>query len=329
MKGASIDDIEQMTKLLAGDATEQETDHVLDLMNSDPDKRRAFNKLRREWQEASDVVHHQIINPIQEVPVVNEGIVHVPSKRFLFPKRAIVKSLVFGFLLMAAMLFYFMNSIVGESQMMIYSTGEGEQKLVIVENGLEITLNENTLLSFIEGENNFQLEGEAYFALPVRGEEEVLIDMPFTFLTTRDAAFYVSSADQFQVQVDRGLVELAMKVDKQPLKIRSGQTGVYRDPFPLALKESDPNEKAWLTRRMVFQELPLTQALNIIESAYHIHFIFNASRFQACTITATFAHATLEDVLDSLSVLYGLDYVTKKHAILVTGKSCLPIQTLK
>lgn len=322
MKGTTIQDIEQMTKLLSGDASEQEADHVLDLMNSDPNKRRTFNALKREWEEANEVVHQEIVTLVRTEPRVERGLVHVPVGRISFSKLVFLKWSILGVLILVATLYFSEKNRVIENQLVIHSTGEREQKEISLDNGLVITLNENSLLSYISNENLFQIEGEAFFSIPIMTKDEITIDMPYTYITAQRASFYVSSADENQVHVERGMAELAMKVDKQALRVRAGQAGVYRGPFPLSLKSSDVNDLAWFTKKMIFNDSRFSEALKVIESVYHIHFIFDTSIYEHCKLTATFSNDSLENVLHSLTLLYDIDFTVNENAYIITGKSC-------
>jgi ferric-dicitrate binding protein FerR (iron transport regulator) len=74
-------------------------------------------------------------------------------------------------------------------------------------------------------------------------------------------------------------------------------------------KSADPslNSLAWHTRRLVFQNTPLKDALQAIEGLYGVKVEAENNAILNCPLTATFDQKSMEGVLATLQALLGAD----------------------
>lgn len=200
----------------------------------------------------------------------------------------------------------------------------GVKSTLILNDGSKVMLNSGSSLRFIK---NFEadkrivhLKGEAYF--------EVSRDSlrPFSVITEEVAttavgtAFNISaySGEDLKVALVEGKV--SVKYDQfdplniflekgELLKINSKSGGIDKDRF------DDRLVLAWTKKKIIFQKVPLKEAIRILENWYGVKFIFQNTPNQDLMLYGVFQDETLENILDGLSYSARFSYKINKDEV--------------
>ena len=143
-----------------------------------------------------------------------------------------------------------------------------------------------------------RLEGKAFFevwhdeARPFRVETA---ESRVTVLGTRFQV--VAGKEQTTVDVVSGKVGFALREKTDSVALTAGLQAYYTsgDQRIKVTEQPNPNELAWLTHRLRFEETPLPQVVADLEQAYQTTLIYSGDADKR--LTATLEDLTLEDAL--------------------------------
>ena len=143
-----------------------------------------------------------------------------------------------------------------------------------------------------------RLEGKAFFevwhdeARPFRVETA---ESRVTVLGTRFQV--VVGEEQTTVDVVSGKVGFALREKTDSVALTAGLQAYYTsgDQRIKVTEQPNPNELAWLTHRLRFEETPLPQVVADLEQAYQTTLIYSGDADKR--LTATLEDLTLEDAL--------------------------------
>ena len=143
-----------------------------------------------------------------------------------------------------------------------------------------------------------RLEGKAFFevwhdeARPFRVETA---ESRVTVLGTRFQV--VAGKEQTTVDVVSGKVGVALRGKTESVALTAGLQAYYTsgDPRIKVTEQPNPNELAWLTHRLRFEETPLPQVVADLEQAYQTTLIYSSDADKR--LTATLEELTLEEAL--------------------------------
>ena len=143
-----------------------------------------------------------------------------------------------------------------------------------------------------------RLEGKAFFevwhdeARPFRVETA---ESRVTVLGTRFQV--VAGKEQTTVDVVSGKVGFALRGKKDSVALTAGLQAYYTsgDQRIKVTEQPNPNELAWLTHRLRFEETPLPQVVADLEQAYQTTLSYSGDADKR--LTATLEELTLEEAL--------------------------------
>lgn len=143
-----------------------------------------------------------------------------------------------------------------------------------------------------------RLEGKAFFevwhdeARPFRVETA---ESRVTVLGTRFQV--VAGKEQTTVDVVSGKVGFALRGKMDSVALIAGLQAYYTsgDPRIKVTEQPNPNELAWLTHRLRFEETPLPQVVADLEQAYQTTLSYSGDADKR--LTATLEELTLEEAL--------------------------------
>ena len=143
-----------------------------------------------------------------------------------------------------------------------------------------------------------RLEGKAFFevwhdeARPFRVETA---ESRVTVLGTRFQV--VAGKEQTTVDVVSGKVGFALRGKTDSVALTAGLQAYYTsgDPRIKVTEQPNPNELAWLTHRLRFEETPLPQVVADLEQAYQTTLSYSGDADKR--LTATLEELTLEEAL--------------------------------
>lgn len=214
--------------------------------------------------------------------------------------------------------------------LIVEATGEKEQKAIVLPDGSEVWLNENTTISYA---SNFEprfvtLEGEAFF------DVERLEESPFEILSgeakTRvlGTSFNVRAISEesfIEVTVETGLVELISQKEEKIIAIEAGNSGVFsKENLEIEkTKTQIPNASSWKTLLLEFEETPMENVIQSLERHFGISIETANQDILYCNFKSSFDNPTLEIVWKTLEFNFPLLQIEQVGTIyVISGDGC-------
>ncbi|MCO6478630.1 MAG: FecR domain-containing protein [Phaeodactylibacter sp.] len=206
------------------------------------------------------------------------------------------------------------NAAVSDNPL-LYTTGAGETLETTLPDGSTVVLNENSFLVLAEdfrsgSGRSVELAGEAYFRVSPNPSRPFRATTPDATVEVLGTAFNLRSypGEGFtEVEVEEGTVRLTGQ-QQQSIEVIPGQRGICRPGQPMDMVE-DPglNAHSWRTSRLEFRNTPLGDVLDAVERHYKVALKLQNSTIRNCRVTSSFEEASLEEVLQTLSLILNLE----------------------
>lgn len=218
-----------------------DNDLIADLEFKTFDKKAAWNKV-----EPS-------LNPEQETRVI----------RLQFYKKVAAACAI---LLIGLGAFWYLN---GTSTMVITNDTAGQKELNLPD-GSQVWLAENTRLEYnsdFNDDRTLKLEGEAFFEVTKDPDHPFVVHTTHGDIEVLGTAFNVSTKEnETVVSVDHGRV--AVTNEKGTVELTIGESTSANSEGVADPKPADPNFDAWKTGTFVFDGMPLSAVLELLNDHY-------------------------------------------------------------
>lgn len=195
----------------------------------------------------------------------------------------------------------------------VYSDNEVKE-LILPDNSV-ITLNKHSFLSYNDdfGKTNrdIELSGSAYFKV------EKNKDLPFAIKTTTatttvlGTAFYLEESEQdsmIHLDVDEGKVSIQVEDNQPHIKIMGEIFTYNKNTGTVSENRIADNKRFWKTKRLVFENAKLEDALKEISEAYEVTLNCKEDISQ-CRFTSVLEDEKLSDVLEILRITYQAEWI--------------------
>jgi len=203
------------------------------------------------------------------------------------------------------------------------TTGFGEQKTFVLEDGSEVILNSKSSISYTneDWENNreLSLEGEAYFK--VAKGETFTVNTPNGKVEVMGTQFDVNSnADFFDVICFEGKVKVTT-IDNKAHILLPGNSIRKINGFETSRLDSKALEPSWVSGESSFKSVPLQYVINAIQNQYNIR--IDATNVNTSTLySGAFPHndlkTALQTVFGTLDIQY--NFISKSNLKLSYSK---------
>ena len=243
-------------------------------------------------------------------------------------------SLAAAILALLALGLWWMNqgAVVGPAAFVEVKTGDGERKEIVLPDGSEITLNENSVLNYPEdfAERNVSLSGEAFFNV------ERMEDSPFTILsgnaatTVLGTSFNVRAYPQeknVEVTVKTGKVALAVAEKKsEAIILEAGTSGVLKKAEATVEKTEtkNANADAWKTMRLEFDDVMMRDVVSTLERYFGAKIEVSNEMIFECPYTSEFDQPDLDGILNVIGATLGFEVEKTGGGYRLKGPGCTP-----
>lgn len=270
--------------------------------------------------------------PQQEIPPFNVDMAwdKVGAKMYSSPQRKkifnpiIIRIAATILIITAIASAIFITSSSSSKKHKIYQTAEVDRPEIIkLKDGSVVVANSNTTLktpiSFSTTERLVSLDGEAFFN--VKHQQ----DIPFVIETTEGnirvtgTEFTIKTTEEntTEVYVKSGSVEIYKTNGNEKIELTPEDIGVITKDNLIKKKNTNVNYLAWKTRELRFSADKLQYVAQVIGDVYHKEISFNDTTLKPLLFTSTFTDEPLEDVLHTISTVFGFEvYATDKQIIL-------------
>jgi transmembrane sensor len=328
-------DPELLVRYLSGDANEREINEVQQWINADEQYKEYVDQMTLLWKASKDAKDfaaidikrdwEKVIDRIRDSDNITNITTHPKQKStwYHLVKAAAVIIIAVGL--------YFALPIPtrkwAEPTKIVTVVSHSE---VTLPDGSKVYLNKNSRLTYPDKLNGqtreVALEGEAFFEVTKDEARPFLIRSGQAITEVVGTSFNVNSADSGKVVVTvvTGKILLydetnsAKKITMTPGEV--GKFGKGRDLVKTTNRDS--NFLSWKTGVLIFHNTKLSLVIKDLNRHYNQHLELASMALDNCTLTSTFQHQTIEEVLAEIRLVLPIQAQKIGNAIIITGKGC-------
>ena len=169
------------------------------------------------------------------------------------------------------------------------------------------------------------LKGDAFFEIARDAHRPFIIRTQEVQVEVLGTAFYVDSRqDQAEVKVvvESGRVALSHQDDVIQLTI--GEVGIFDKKTGELQKvvNKDKNYLSWKTNTFHFEEVDLSEVVNVLNQHYKSHISIESPVLNKCPIDAVFTDKSLDAIIRIMEKTFGIQSKRTGDQIILFGTGC-------
>jgi len=208
-------------------------------------------------------------------------------------------------------------------QQFTFSTDGNSLQYFMLPDSTEVTLNIHSSLSYNTTYNDtirrVILSGEGYFKVHQDNARPFIVQTGALETQALGTAFNIEAREnegQIRVALTEGKVVVALTGGTSKNILIPGQLLRYeRLTEKIAIGQFTTQATAWTTGGLVFNGIPLTEALDRLGQHYHIQLQYQEKQLQGKTVTASFDKTSWQNVLANILFPHELEYSVKDSVI--------------
>lgn len=283
-----------------------------------------FDKTKKLWEKSlSDPIEPPNVDQAWRT-VSQKTVNKTPRIRILVYRVAAAIAL----LLLAYSANFFLS---GPDQLQAIRLDQEQIQQVQLADGTQVWLNKNSRLSYPEffkgKERRVELVGEAYFDVAKNPNQPFVIEADNVAIKVLGTSFNImaypdSSSSRIQVETGKVAFYEKEKPDNS-VYLEAGDGARFdKEANKLELLNAQPNQSAWKTRKLIFEESSLKLVAEEIYRLYGKRVIFESDTLAKCKLTAEFNNEKIETILETLEFLFNIRAEIKSNEILLSGSGC-------
>ena len=223
--------------------------------------------------------------------------------------------------------YFLMDKNSAESYDLAYQTKPGEVKELVLADGTEVALNENTVLKYTEKFDDDKrvvyLEGEAFFNVAKDKDRPFTIESLTAFTRVLGTSFNLrANSNTSRIEVYSGKVEYGSLSDgNNQVVLTKGQSAAFKNGMTSGIKTINANATSWKTGQLKFEGASMTKVVAALKKLYKVEISFDKN-IANCTITSTFENESLKEVLAVIETIAQIKNIRKNGVIYLTGSGC-------
>ncbi len=319
-------------KYLSGECNPEETQHMLEWIQSSDDHFRFFIEVKEVWEAADEDLEQDDAHLSQAWNVLDEKLkattkekkgtlikMH-PSLKTLFKVAAVV---IIGFFSWK----YFVPEV--PSPVLVADTFSG-QKEIQLSDGTLVQLNYLTNFEypdqFDQSSRKVKLSGESYFNVAPDKTKPFIIDAGEVHVQVIGTSFNVNSRpdlDVISVVVESGkvLVYQTGNENNQVVLVKGDQANFNKNTNTFEKNTViDINELSWKSGDLVFRNSKLKDVFKALERHYNVSFTAEESKILELPLTTKFNDNSLDESLSVISTIFQLEFEQRDSLIIVKSK---------
>ncbi|MEI7980454.1 MAG: FecR domain-containing protein [Bacteroidota bacterium] len=322
---------ELITKYFCGEASAGEINTLEQWVKTDPANRNVFEEYGKTWSALEKSKINATLNLDREWQTLQSKTSGIrPSASGIRFRTLRLPRIAALFLLLAvpAFLLYRYLSRTVEKK----CSAPQEVTCCTLPDGTVVTLNTGATLvypsHFSDSLRTVTLTGEAWFEVSPDKVKPFIIAAENVRIRVLGTSFLVNtmtSDDTKEIILSSGkvMVYYENRPDKNATLSPGEKAEAITDGYVI-LKEKNTNMNwlSWKTRRMVFDNTPLTEVAVLLAKVYHTPVSVTEESLNNCRITATFDNQSLESVLNVLKATLDLQIRKSGAGIEISGHGC-------
>ena len=301
---------ELLSKILTKEASDEEKKEFEKWLASDARNKRLYKSLKKFGQNRDFIkaVHKlDVEQALKNVKKIKNNIRFLTLKKLA--KVAAILILVLG-------ISFVLRYTFGISKMIVIETKNDQRTEVVLADGSEVSINENSRFSYpkkFNGRNRkVKLTGEAYFTVLPDKTKPFIVDMNVAYVKVLGTKFNINNqkkAEEITVMVTEGSVQFgASKSKAEAIVLKKGNSGKYdREQQSLSFEDNyDLNETAWKTGYLVFDNEALETVAHKIGEVYLIDLKVEKN-LKSRKISAIYDNQPIEIIIQILESTLNVD----------------------
>lgn len=205
-----------------------------------------------------------------------------------------------------------------KNTMITLSTADSVRKIILPDSSV-IWMNTKTTIQY-SGRKIILKEGEIFC------EVQHDVNHPFT-VTTATGLRIADIGTSFQVRSYQALNEEKVSVMSGIVMVKNqlihqGE-GITVNRYTRQVTPIPAEDPRWMRQTFILNNVPLSQLLQSLQENYHVHFNAKNNSMLRCHVTVSFTSGDqLRDILDNLTLIYGITYTIQQKEIILDGKGC-------
>ncbi|MFA9214756.1 MAG: FecR family protein [Candidatus Methylacidiphilales bacterium] len=313
--------IEIIAKFFANEASNLEKEALTAWRKSDEKNEIYFKEFEKIWDNSIDGSEAIDTNGAWE-NVAPKLTTKAPIIRLNFlAKIAAAFIFVLGFSILISRVYF------NESQLVAFTSNTDKQQINLPD-GSAVWLNSHSKLTYQEADNErkLTLNGEAFFEVVKNPSKPFIIKSKNAVTKVLGTSFNLiafDSSSSVKLSVSTGKVNFkSNKTNANQILTALESAVIDEKGNNNKLSQFDINEIIWKENKLVFNNLPLNEALADIAHYYGVQISTDNELLNNCHITSQFENATLVNVLDNVSKILSITYTKKNNQIVFSGKGC-------
>ncbi len=188
--------------------------------------------------------------------------------------------------------------------------------------GTAVALDRNSTLKMIR-DRDLSLTGRCFFDVAKNPELPFRVSMHHGVLEVLGTQFVIfTTEDKTTVYVHEGQVKIQYNENSFVL---SAKDKIVLNPNEIVTsKTPEINPKSWMTNQLVFKDESLSKVLNTLAVHYNVELMYEKDVLQKdnCKINSSFENISINEVLDELSLISGLEYRFSQNKVVILGFKC-------
>jgi ferric-dicitrate binding protein FerR (iron transport regulator) len=201
-----------------------------------------------------------------------------------------------------------------------------QMREVELPDGSWVTLNRQAELIYPEKfkrrERAVKLSGKAFFQVESNPSSPFIVNVEEKALVrVLGTSFNISpdeSGELISIQVLEGRVAFSSVGGKDEVILEKDQQATLKGGTVKRDESVEKNFLSWKTGKLVFENEPIGEVLKQLAVHYQINIEFDESVPQELSFTSTIDNQELEDVLDEVSLVLGLEYRYENEKVVFT-----------
>ena len=301
---------EIIARVLSGEATAQERNELEKWQNLSNENKEAFEQMKVLWTQA-------MANDFE--PNTEEALKTVSAK--IGGKKKKIRPLQLLLQVAAVAIIFIATGVylkheLTPSRYQIFHAGVHEKKSIVLEDGTNVTLNENSTLTYPEHFDDtvraVTLEGEAYFDVNHNPKKPFVIKAGESQTRVLGTAFIVRARPdekEITVSVHRGKVAFSQASAQVILTI--GEKGTLdKTTGSVTEKYNDNlNDLSWQTNMLTFVGTPLNKVAGQLSEFYKVQVSLSSSELDSVKFSGQFYDKKIDEVLKNIELATGHEFV--------------------
>lgn len=320
-------DIDQIiAKRLTEEINARENAFLEKWLSESTDNRLYFKQMERLWQEAQ---HGTVLpKPLD----VDAALLRTKNKiRQQEPRGRIIRFNAWWIAAAAAMTLlvsavWFFQSGSKDTQVLLSATEKPLNDTL--SDGSRVSLNRYSSLSasFSQHQRRVKMQGEAYFqvahdpqkpfVIDVRQVQVTVIGTRFNIDNNSDSTKVLVSVEEGKVKVQSGGETIYLLAGEQvSIDCQSGR--LQRSTLP-----ASGNISGWIDRRFVFDDVPLSEVLPLLQKSYGVRIELKNKELGKCRLHTHFNDESIEQVVSVIAETFSLQIENKNGRYFLDGPAC-------